>query len=193
MKIRSFREITLISFRDVTSKAFSWKRSICLWQTFREIRVWSQGLVQKRKAIVKKSFCSLTLLFCKHINESTLWSASNNILWPWYSEILEFSEAERFTLISRNILRQNYSSHLNFYSIFTLSKSNNRMNCFKKQLRYNFPMTYSNVTLTTSSPEGIKQLCLHILRSHWAEKEYRTRSEKWRMHILLLAVPIGKE
>ena len=145
MKIRSFREITLISFRDVTSKAFSWKRSICLWQTFREIRVWSQGLVQKRKAIVKKSFCSLTLLFCKHINESTLWSASNNILWPWYSEILEFSEAERFTLISRNILRQNYSSHLNFYSIFTLFKSNNRMNCFKKQLRYNFPETYSNV------------------------------------------------
>ena len=127
MKIRSFREITLISFRDVTSKAFSWKRSICLWQTFREIRVWSQGLVQKRKATVKKSFCSLTLLFCKHINESTLWSASNNILWPWFSEILEFSEAERFTLISRNILRQNYSSHLNFYSIFTLSKKNAAM------------------------------------------------------------------
>lgn len=192
MKIRSFREITLISFRDVTSKAFSWKRSICLWQTFREIRVCSQGLVQKRKAIVKKSFCLLTLLFCKHINESTLWSASNNILWPctqrfWNSakpNVLHWFHVTSYgkiTLVIWTFIL--FSLSLKAIIEWTVSKSN----CV---IIFQWPI---QTEFATSLPEGIKQLCLHILRSHWAEKDFRTRSEKWRMYILLLAAPIGKE
>lgn len=89
MKICSYARSRRFPCRDVTSKPLSWKRRICLWQTFRKFRFFKQRLVQNRKEIVKRLFRSLTPLFGKcSQSKHNLKSLTNKFL--FFSEIVEF-------------------------------------------------------------------------------------------------------